>query len=40
MDLKIIALLTPEGFDKRFWSNAAKTKAYKEAYEQVEEEYQ
>ena len=40
MDLKIIALLTPEGFDKRFRSNAAKTKTYKEAYEQVEEEYQ
>ena len=40
MDIKIIALLTPEGFDQRFWEVAAETKTYKEAYELVEKEYQ
>tara|TARA_R100001163_G_scaffold61623_1_gene51757 strand:+ start:504 stop:722 length:219 start_codon:yes stop_codon:yes gene_type:complete len=40
MDLKIIALLTPDGFDRKFWDNASKTKTYKEAYEQTEQEYQ
>lgn len=40
MDIKIIALLTPEGFDQRFWEVASETKTYKEAYELVEKEYQ
>lgn len=40
MDLKIIALLSPEGFDERFWNVASETKTYKEAYEMVEDEYQ
>ena len=40
MDLKIIALLSPEGFDQRFWEVASETKTYKEAYELVEKEYQ
>lgn len=40
MDIKIIALLTPEGFDERFWEVASETKTYKEAYELVEKEYQ
>ena len=40
MDIKIIALLTPEGFDQRFWEVASKTKTYKEAYELVEKEYE
>ncbi len=40
MDIKIIGLLTPEGFDERFWEVASETKTYKEAYELVEKEYQ
>lgn len=40
MDLKIIALLSPEGFDERFWKVASETKTYKEAYEIVEEEHE
>ena len=40
MDIKIIALLTPEGFDQRFWEVASETKTYKEAYELVEKEYE
>ena len=40
MELKIIALLTPEGFDQRFWEVASETKTYKEAYELVEKEYE
>ena len=40
MDIKIIALLTPEGFDERFWEVASETKTYKEAYELVEKEYE
>ncbi len=40
MDINIIALLSPEGFDEKFWDKAAQTKTYKEAYEKVEEEYQ
>lgn len=38
MDNKILALLTPEGFDDRFWDVAAQTKTYKKAYEIVEKE--
>ena len=30
MDLKIIALLSPEGFDERFWNVASETKTYKD----------
>ena len=40
MYIKIIDLLTPEGFDERFWEVASETKTYKEAYELVEKEYQ
>ena len=40
MDLKIIALLSPEGFDERFWKVASETKTYKEAYEIVEQEHE
>ena len=40
MDIKIIALLSPEGFDKRFWDLASETKTYKQAYELVEQEYE
>ena len=38
MDNKLLALLTPEGFDDRFWDIAAQTKTYKKAYEIVEQE--
>ena len=40
MDERIITLITPEGFDERFWDNAAHCKTYKIAYEKVEEEYE
>lgn len=40
MDNKILALLTPDGFDERFWDEASKTKTYKKAYEILENEYQ
>ena len=39
MDSKTIALLTPEGFDERFWDNASKYKTYKKADEKLEDEY-
>tara|TARA_R100001440_G_scaffold74743_2_gene100558 strand:+ start:681 stop:887 length:207 start_codon:yes stop_codon:yes gene_type:complete len=40
IDIKIIALLTPEGFDERFWSEASNTKTYKQAYENVEKDFE
>jgi hypothetical protein len=40
IDLKILALLSPNGFDERFWNNCKKTKTYKEAYEKTEKEFQ
>tara|TARA_R100001143_G_C3313841_1_gene111451 strand:- start:544 stop:759 length:216 start_codon:yes stop_codon:yes gene_type:complete len=40
MDIKILALLTPNGFDERFWDYAAQTKTYQEAYDIVEGEYE
>lgn len=40
MNSRILALLTPEGFDERFWDCAAQTKTYKAAYEMVEVEYE
>ena len=40
MDIKIIALLSPDGFDERFWDLASETKTYKQAYELVEQEYE
>jgi hypothetical protein len=39
MELEIIALLNPDGFDKRFWHLARESKTYQEAYEKLEEEY-
>ncbi len=39
IDFKIIALLTPNGFDDRFWEYAGKEKTYKVAYEKLEDEY-
>ena len=40
MDIKIISLLSPEGFDERFWDLASQTKTYKEAYDKLEQEYE
>lgn len=40
MDNNILALLTPNGFDERFWDLASQTKTYKEAYELLEQEYE
>ena len=40
IDLKILALLTPNGFDDRFWKYAKETKTYVEAYEKTEIEYE
>jgi len=39
MKLEIIALLNPDGFDKRFWDLAKESKTYKQAYEELEKEY-
>ena len=40
IDLKILALLTPNGFDDRFWKYAKETKTYVEAYEKTEIEHE
>jgi hypothetical protein len=40
IDMKILALLSPEGFDKRFWEIASKEKTYIQAYEELEKEYE
>ena len=40
IELKILALLTPNGFDDRFWKYAKETKTYVEAYEKTEIEHQ
>jgi len=40
IELKILALLTPNGFDDRFWEYAKETKTYVEAYEKTEIEYE
>jgi len=40
IELKILALLTPNGFDDRFWKYAKETKTYIEAYEKTEIEHQ
>ena len=40
IDLKILALLSPNGFDDRFWKYAKETKTYIEAYEKTETEHE
>tara|TARA_R100000789_G_scaffold100360_1_gene110060 strand:- start:118 stop:330 length:213 start_codon:yes stop_codon:yes gene_type:complete len=40
IEFKILALLTPNGFDDRFWKYAKETKTYVEAYEKTEIEYE
>ena len=40
IDLKILALLSPKGFDERFWKHAKESKTYLEAYEKTEMEHE
>tara|TARA_R110002020_G_scaffold470398_1_gene696267 strand:- start:9275 stop:9484 length:210 start_codon:yes stop_codon:yes gene_type:complete len=40
IDKKIILLLSPNGFDERFFELAAERKTYKKAYEDLENEYE
>lgn len=40
IELKILALLSPNGFDERFWKNAKDSKTYVAAYEKTEIEYE
>jgi len=40
IEFKILALLTPNGFDDRFWKYAKETKTYVEAYEKTEIEHE
>jgi len=40
IDKKITSLLTPDGFDERFFELASETKTYKKAYENLETEYE
>ena len=40
IDFKILALLSPNGFDERFWKYAKEAKTYVEAYEKTENEYE
>ena len=40
IEFKILALLSPNGFDERFWEFAKETKTYVEAYEKTENEYE
>ena len=40
IDFKILALLSPNGFDKRFWKYAKESKTYTEAYEKTEIEHE
>ena len=40
IDLKILALLSPKGFDERFWKHAKESKTYIEAYEKTEMEHE
>jgi hypothetical protein len=40
IDLKILALLSPNGFDERFWKYAKDSKTYMEAYEKTEIEHE
>tara|TARA_R100000750_G_scaffold48039_1_gene32874 strand:- start:196 stop:408 length:213 start_codon:yes stop_codon:yes gene_type:complete len=40
IEFKILALLSPNGFDERFWKYAKETKTYMEAYEKTENEFE
>jgi hypothetical protein len=40
MDIEILALLSPAGFEKRFHQFCKISKTYEDAYELTEEEYE
>ena len=40
IEFKILALLSPNGFDDRFWKYAKDSKTYKAAYEKTENEFE
>ena len=40
MTFKILSLLSPEGFSKRFWEKSKEYKTYKEAYEKLEQDFE
>jgi len=40
IEFKILALLSPNGFDDRFWKYAKDSKTYKAAYEKTEQEFE
>ena len=40
IDIKILKLLSAEGFDERFYEVSAKTPTYKKAYEAVQDEHE
>ena len=39
IEFKILALLSPNGFDERFWKHCKSEKTYKAAYEKTENEF-
>jgi hypothetical protein len=39
IDIEIIALISPEGFERKFFKNCKDSKTYIEAYEKTEKEY-
>lgn len=40
LGIEILALLSPSGFEKRFYKNCKSSKSYSEAYEKTEQEYE
>jgi|TARA_R100001594_G_scaffold33325_1_gene61754 hypothetical protein len=40
IEIEILALLSPSGFEKRFHKNCQKSKTYYDAYELTEQEYE
>lgn len=40
IDIEILALLSPAGFEKRFHKYCQDTKTYERAYEKTEKEYE
>tara|TARA_R100001463_G_scaffold123992_1_gene180878 strand:+ start:1071 stop:1280 length:210 start_codon:yes stop_codon:yes gene_type:complete len=40
IELEILALLSPSGFEKRFHKYCKESKTYEDAYELTEEEYE
>ena len=40
IQLEILALLSPSGFEKRFHKHCKATKTYEQAYEKTEKEYE